>query len=229
MNRLITFLLAALPVIILSTSCTKTVTKTEIQRDTLQVAAKDTNFVMSVTDWDLVELQTLTLKSPNSATYLNTSEGIKFFGHTNRFGSRLQVKNEVGFKDKTIYYKWKVNNAGQYTDVVIGIKYVPLTGEGIPAIQGVDLQFYSLPNQFNNSIIVQPDTWYYTRIAAVKGTNDFQVKTATGNYDNKGGTTLASKTVPIYTKHGYPAIRLGDPHSGSNAYVVLGECKIADN
>jgi hypothetical protein len=55
------------------------------------------------------------------------------------------------------------------------------------------------------------------------------VVTATGNYNNKSGTQVATKTIPIYTKHGYPAIRLGNPYAGSAANAVLGECKVTDN
>lgn len=213
----------------LTTSCTKTetITKVETKTDTLQVAAKDTTFAMDVSGWDFFTYPAFL--SPGVSTYTNTAEGIKFFAQAPRTGARLQVKNEVGFKDKTLLYKWKATGGGQFTDIVLSVKYVPTTGDGDPAIQGVDLEKYSVVQSYNGSILVQPDTWYYSRVSAQKGTNNYQVITATGNYDNKGGTQIAAKIIPIYTKHGYPAIRLGDPYAGSAANAVLGECKIAEN
>lgn len=211
------------------TSCkkTETITKIEIQTDTVEVAAIDTVFAMDVANWNFFNYPGFLPSGPT--TYTNTAEGIKFFPQLPRAGVRLQVKNEVGFKDKSILFKWKANGGGQFTDIVIGLKYDPTTGDGTPPIQGIDLQSYTLQNSLSGSILVQNDTWYYTRIAAQKGSDNFQVITATGGYDNNGGTQIASKSIAIYTKHGYPAIRLGDPFAGANAYCVLGECKIVEN
>lgn len=229
MNRYCLFVFTLLLSLFIFSSCTKTetITKVETKTDTLQVAAKDTTFAMDVAGWDFIAYPVF-LPS-GASTYINTAEGIKFFAQLPRAGVRLQVKNEVGFKDKTLLYKWKATGGGQFTDIVLSVKYVPTTGDGDPAIQGVDLEKYSVIQTYNGTILVQPDTWYYTRVSAQKGTNNYQVVTATGNYDNRGGIQVATKTIPIYTKHGYPAIRLGDPYAGSAANVVLGECRIADN
>jgi hypothetical protein len=84
------------------------------------------------------------LSFSRASTYTNTVEGIKFFAQSPRSGVRLQVKNEVGFKDKTLLYKWKATGGGLFTDLVLSVKYVPTTGNGDPAIQGVDLEEYSI-------------------------------------------------------------------------------------
>jgi hypothetical protein len=136
--------LAIVCLFFLTTSCTKTetITRVETKTDTLQFAAKDTTFAMDVTGWDFYAYPVFL--SPGASTYTNTVEGIKFFAQSPRSGVRLQVKNEVGFKDKTLLYKWKATGGGLFTDLVLSVKYVPTTGNGDPAIQGVDLEEYSI-------------------------------------------------------------------------------------
>jgi hypothetical protein len=225
--RLLTFIASVAGIVSVSCTKTETIIKTEVKTDTLEVAAKDTILAMDVAGWEyFVNPGTL---PAGPTTYMNTTEGIKVIPQTPRAGIRLQAKSEVGFKDKTIFIKWKVNGGGQFTDIVPSIKYVPVVGDGTPAIQGVDLDSYSVVQSVNGSTLVQSDTWYFTRVAAQKGTNNFQVITASGNYDNKGGTQISTKTIAIYTKHGYPAIRIGEPFAGANAYIVLGEWTIAEN
>lgn len=214
--------------VVFTTACTKTETiiKTEIKTDTVQVAARDTTFIMDVSAWNLFEYSNLTFLSSGPTTYTNTTEGIKFFGQSYRYGSRLQVKNEVAFRDKTMLFKWKANGAGQFCNIVLTVKYIPTSNDAYPELQGVDVASFSTNNVYNGSIIIQHDTWYYTRITAQNGTYNYMAVTATGNYDSKGGTVVNTKSVTLPTTHGYPSIRIGDPYAGSAAYGILGECKI---
>ena len=123
-------------------SCTKEVTKHDttilIHKDTVLIVAKDTIFQMDVAAWNCFSTSNNSYLSSGTTTYLNTSEGIKFFPQAPRTGVRLETKTELGFKDKTIYYKWKGNGGGQFADFVLQVKYDPLTVDGRPPIQGVD-------------------------------------------------------------------------------------------
>lgn len=220
-------------------SCTKTITEIEVRhdtvtlikntRDTLTVPAKDTIVSMNVSSWDLYSYKTNGLVNTGGSTYFNTAEGIKIIGQDYRLGARLQTKSELGFKSKYLYYKWKGNGGGQFAQVVPQIKYDPLTTDGLPAVQGVDWGFYSFGNSIPNGPLVQTDTWYYTRVAFVDGSDLYQVITATGNYDNKGGNVFNVVQRNAYTKHGYPSIRIGDPFGGTSAYLIVGEFKISGN
>jgi len=211
----------------ITTSCKKTVTVVKTVTDTVAVSSKDTTFAMDVSGWDLYSHNTLSLVSSNATTYFNTSEGIKFFAQGIRKGARLQTKSEVGFKNKTIYYKWKANNGGQFVAFVLQLKYDPTTYDAtVPPIQGADFSNFSFLNPVNGSFVIQNDVWYYTRIKPVSGTDNFIVTTCINNYDNKGGTPILTSLVPVYTKSGYISLRLGDNFSAT-AYAVLGECKIA--
>jgi hypothetical protein len=213
---------------LITTSCNKTVTEIRTVRDTLVAQSKDTSLPIDVTSWNLYSGATNTIVSPGTSTYFNTSEGIKFLGQAYRQGSRLQTKTEFSFVNKTIYYKWKASGAGLYSDIVPQVKYDPSTGDSYPAIQGVDFGEYSFVNVFNNSTVIQQNVWYYTSIKHLQGSDLFLLTTCTNNYNNMGGILVKSATITVYTKHGYLALRNGDPYGGTNSYVVLGECKIAD-
>jgi len=224
--------------VFLSVSCQKTIREVEIVNDTLIVHtidtlvihSKDTTLAMDANLWNCYSHNTSTIVSPGPTTFFNTSEGIKFIGQGIRRGTRLQTKQEIGFKDKTIYYKWKGTGGGQFAGFVLQAKYDPLTYDATnPPLQGADFANYSVGNSVDYALLVQENVWYYTRIKSIVGTDNYEVTTATGNYGNKGGTTIQTVVVPVYTKSGYIAIRIGDNFGGSNSYAVLGECKISSN
>jgi hypothetical protein len=221
-----TFLLfiLALNVMLVGSSCTK---ETETKFLDKYLAAKDTTLTITAKSWDAFSFQTLALIDSGSTTYSTTPEGIKFHGQAYRRGARLQTKTALPFDGKSLYYKWKGNGDGQFAGFVVQIKYDPFSNDNTPAIQGVDLNLLTSTSSYNGSIIIQEDTWYYTRITPVSGTNNFKVTTSTGNYNNMGGVVIETAIIPIYTKHGYLAFRIGDNFS-PNAYAVLGEVKIAD-
>ena len=208
-------------------SCTKT--KTETVTNTVQVRAVDTSMVMDSKNWNLFSYLTLSLRDSGASTYYTTAEGVRFIGQASRYGSRIQTKTEFGFHGKTLYFKWKGGGGGQFAGFVPQIKYDILSTDGAPQIQGVDLSIFSLPTTTAGSTVIQENTWYYTRVAPVTGTDNYLVTTATGNYSNLGGAVVLTKTLPIYTKSGYLALRIGDTFAGSGSYAILGECKIASN
>jgi hypothetical protein len=219
-----------------TTSCTKdpeTIIKTDTLTVTVNVPVKsiDTVFKMNALSWRGYSFTTSAKVDSGGTTFFTTSEGVKALGQSYRHGIRLQTVGEVGFVNKTIYFKWKGSGNGQFTDFIPQIKYDPTTNDGIPPIQGVDLDYFhvngSAPGPYSTG--VTESTWYYTRIASVAGSDNYTVTTATGNYSNQGGTVISTKTVPIYTKNGFIGFRTGDAYGGSGAYFVLGECKIASN
>ncbi len=114
--KLFNTLLAFITFLTLTTSCQKTTNRgveIEYRTDTIfGAAAKDTTFIMDTANWNALSFSTDSFVLFRRTTYLNTSEGIKLVNDNPHTGSRLQTKNEVYFKDKTIYYKWKVNTMG---------------------------------------------------------------------------------------------------------------------
>lgn len=222
------------------TSCTKetikydtvTVTKRDTtivtKHDTTVIVAKDTVLPIDVNSWNAYSYYTKKIVAPDATTYFNTSEGIKFLAQAPRYGLRLETKVELGITGKVIYYKWKGNGMGQFAQFVPQLKYDPYTTDSLPPVQDVDFPDFTTNNTFNSSTLIQNDVWYYTRIKAIPGTDNYECITATGNYDNSGGTVIVDRNVPVYTKHGYIALRIGDTFA-TNTYCVLAECKIASN
>lgn len=215
-------------VIFFDSSCKKE-TITNTIRDTVLVRAVDTTFLMNAKSWNCFSYQTLNLIDSGASKYFTTSEGIKFIAQAYRLGARIQIKSELGFYNKVVYFKWKGYGAGQFAAFVPQIKYDPFSDDGAPPIQGVDLGNFSVNGTFAGSVLIQENVWYYTRMIPVPGNDTYQIITATGNYNNLGGTTISSTTVAIYTKAGFIALRIGDPFGSTNAYGIIGECKIAVN
>jgi hypothetical protein len=187
---------------------------------------KDTTFVMDASNWNAFDYVTDTLINPGPTTYYNTAEGIRLDGQGQNKGLRLQTKSEMVIKDRTIYYKWKLHGLGGYSAAIPALKYNPLTNDGYYSQnQGVFFSHLSTGGTLQGSTQVDNDVWYYTRVKAVRGTNNYEAVTASQNYDNAGGVVILTKTVPVYTKSGYLSFMLYDNAYG-NAYAILGELKI---
>ena len=226
--------LTILPVIIVFLlvlfSCKKeTEYITNTVTDTVGVRAVDTTFIMTTQNWHMFSYATLNLTDTGSTTYSTTPEGVRFAGQAFRLGARIQTKSEVGFEKKYVYFRWKVNGNGLFAAFVPQLKYDPLSNDGVPPIMGVDFALFTVNGTFGGSTQVNDNTWYYTRLAPITGTNNFQITTSTGNYSNLGGTIIHSTTMPIYTKSGYLALRMGDNYAATNAYGIVGEVRIASN
>ena len=229
MKRLILNLCSFVLLTNLLVSCTKKEIVTETVTRIVQVRSVDTVLALNTRNWNAFSYQTLALIDSGANTFQTTSEGIKIMGQASRYGLRLQTKTEMGFHDKTLYFKWKGDGGGQFSGFAPQVKYDILSNDGLPAIQGVDFGVFSVVNASNGSTLIQNNIWYYTRVAPINGSDSYLVTTATGNYSNLGGTVIFSRTIPVYTKSGYPAFRIGDPFAGTPASAVLAEFKIASN
>ena len=213
----------------MTTSCSKTNTVTNTIVDTVLVRSVDTVLPMNAKSWNYFGYQTKSLLDTGVSHYFTTNEGVRFIGQAYRIGGRLQTKIEFGINNKVVYYKWKAHGASLFAGYAPQVKYDAMYDDSTPALQGVDLGVYTVNGTVTGSIAIQDDTWYYTRVVPITGTDDYQVITSTNNYNNLGGNIVSSKTMPIYTKSGYISIRIGDCYGSTNSYGVLGECKIASN
>lgn len=208
-----------------NSSCKKS-TETIIQKDTVMVRSVDTTFKMSANSWNYFDYQTLNFLDSGATTYFTTSDGVQFRAQAYRMGARLQSKSEVGFFDKTIYFKWKGFGDGELAVFVPQIKYDALSKDNTPANQGVDLGLFAMNGPLTGAVAVMENTWYYTRVVPISGTDNYRVITSTGNFNNAGGIIISDVTMPIYTKSGYPGMRMGDPYGGTNSYGVFSEFRI---
>ena len=225
-NRLLIATLAGIISVLSTISCSQ---DPENVTTTVVVRSIDTVFTMNAASWRAYSYQTNTLIDSGATRYFTTSEGLKGMGQAFRLGIRLQTISEVGIVNKNVYFKWKIAANGLFAAVVPQLKYDPTTNDGIPPIMGVDFAIFHVNGTLANSTLITENTWYYTRLSPVAGTDNYQVVTSTGNYNNLGGTVISSKSIPVYTKSGYIAIRMGDNYGSTSANIILGECKIASN
>jgi hypothetical protein len=188
------------------------------------VVCGDTTLPMELSGWNCYSYSSLRFRIPGAGVFEKTTEGLKAFGESYRYGARIQTKEDFCLKNKTVYMKWKVNGANAFSATAAQIKYNPLANEGIPAVEGADFCNLTTSNVFNGSVLISNDTWYYTRIKL--SNNSAATYTAAANYDNAGGNIIQQSTTAVNTQAGYIGIRLGDPYGGNQAYIILSECKI---
>ncbi len=105
------------------------------------------------------------------------------------------------------------------------LKYDAASFDFLPQSQGLYFDYFSSSFVYQGSVLINDDTWYYTRIKPITGTNLYESTTSTGNYENNGGIVISKRKVPVYTRSGYLSLVFLDNHS-PNAYAVFGECKI---
>ncbi|MFT3911510.1 MAG: hypothetical protein QM737_18950 [Ferruginibacter sp.] len=235
MKKIISFIAVSITLftlVIQFVSCTKkdtvTVTNTITKTDTVKCTT-DTSILLSTSTWSYFSINTLSIVQPGPATYFNQNDTLIGLGQGYRLGGRLQTTKEFNISNKVLYYKWKVLSGGQFAGIVPQLKYDPNTTDSNPAIQNVDFITHSTTNSYNGSILVEENIWYYTRIASMAGTDNFECTTAVDNYSNLSGTIVGTTTIPVYTKSGYIAIRIGDCYAGTNSSILLAECKIQSN
>jgi hypothetical protein len=212
--------------IIGATSFTK-LTKTISPKANIPGKLGDANFRMNAASWRGYSYKTRTMIDSGATRYFTTPEGVKAVGQSYRLGIRLQTVSEINFANKFVYWKWKGNGGGSFASFVPQIKYDPTSSDGNPALMGVDLAIFHMNGPLDNSTMITEDTWYYTRMAPIAGTDNYEIVTSAGNYHNKGGTVISRKKIPVYTKSGYIGIRMGDCFGSTRACMVFGECRVA--
>ncbi|MBS1572458.1 MAG: hypothetical protein JST62_08715 [Bacteroidetes bacterium] len=188
----------------------------------------DTTLKMDVNGWSYYSYATSAIVPQTATTFFNDADTLVGLGQAYRQGGRFQTTNVFNIKDKVLYIKWKLNSGGQFAGIIAQLKYDPTTTDSNPPIQNVDFLLHSTTG-FDNSVIIQDNVWYYTRIAANAGTDNYTCTTSINNYSNNGGTVIGSKTTIVYTKSGYLGLRMGDCYGGTSAKFMLSEYKIASN
>lgn len=121
--------------------------------------------------------------APAAGLFETTAEGLKFSGNQYRTSSTLKPKTFSDLRNGTVYVKWRPNGANQYTTF----------GVHIYRNNGADISsgcWGTTHNSYNGSVVLSDNAWYFTRIAF--GSTDYSSFTATGDYDNSGGTVVTT-------------------------------------
>ncbi|WP_162176212.1 FG-GAP-like repeat-containing protein [Candidatus Magnetobacterium casense] len=150
-----------------------------------------------------------------------TSDGLQFNGYGYRVGAELASKSTFNFIGSETYIKWKAHGAGY---MGAGI----LLWNTSPPTKAISIGSMTTHHSWEGSVVISDDTWYYTRIK-VNSDNTYQSVTATGNYDNNGGTVFLTVPGTITNQsdfqNGAISALLGDNYGGTASYVTLGEVK----
>jgi hypothetical protein len=155
---------------------------------------------------------------PGIGVFEETAEGLKFYESVWRGGAIIFTNSDYPFAGKTLYAKLKFNGGATFGDAGIGISF-SCTTEPCGYERLVNL---STGNSYNGSTRISDNTWYFVRSAI--NSSGFISVTATGNYDDQGGTIVQtySRTFSAYSNRGKPTIYFGDT-SAPTVTTVLGE------
>jgi hypothetical protein len=165
----------------------------------------------------------------NGYTYVNPaptlfeadSEGLKIYGTSYRAGTYIHPTpfSQYPVVNKTLYFKWKANGGGGFMGVwpLIYTDSVLFTTPYYP-------QNLTTHHSYLDSYVITEDLWYYTRW--VIGSTTYTCTTASGNYDNAGGTIVQKKTAAL--DHDYRCLGFGifDCYNSTAAYAIIGEVRI---
>jgi hypothetical protein len=129
-------------------------------------------------------------------------------------------------ENKVLYVKWKCEDGNMFNEYCVSL-YYDKNGYGGDNKVRTDITRFTTNNSWNNSVVIDPDTWYFTRIQVINGTAI--AITAIHDYNTNGGTVIESVQTPLKQTTGYVAVRVGDSWGGNNATLTLNEFLITDH
>lgn len=164
-----------------------------------------------------------------------TSDGIKFYGSGYRTGGAIVANPVENFSDASIYVKWMAHGGdGNYMGISPAVGVV----NSSDWIDWGVIPNYTTNHSWNGSNVLPQDIWLYTRID-IHPDLTWKYFTATGNYDNQGGSTLYTSSYSAAmmgesdllwhdrVENGMLSIGLGDNYGGTSAWGLVAEAKYA--
>ena len=176
-------------------------------------------------NWEYFSEKDLIIKTQQSGVYEQTNDGLKIYAAGYRNGARLSSFEKVCVENKVLYVKWKCEDGNMFNEYCVSL-YYDKNGYGGDNKVRTDITRFTTNNSWNNSVVIDPDTWYFTRIQIVDGTAI--AVTAINDYNTNGGTVIESVNTPLKGTTGYVAIRVGDSYGGNDATITLNNFLITD-
>jgi hypothetical protein len=158
---------------------------------------------------------------PAPGVFEPDSEGLKIYGTGFRNGAYLLPSpiSQYPIANKTFYFKWKANGGGNF----MGVGPEIFT-DSISRIFPYYPTNLTTHHSYWGSYVITQDMWYYTRF--IIDSTTYTATTATGNYDNAGGTVVQTKTAPLDNDYRYFLFGIWDCYAGGAAYAILGDVHI---
>ena len=177
-------------------------------------------------NWEYFSEKDITMKNMQPGVYEQTSEGLKIYADGYRNGARLSSFEKVCVENKVLYVKWKCEDGNMFNEYCVSL-YYDKNGYGGDNKVRTDFTRFTTNNSWNNSVVIDPDTWYFTRIHVVNGTAI--AITAINDYNTNGGTVIESVQTPLKQATGHVAVRVGDSWGGNEATLTLNNFLITDH
>jgi len=193
------------------------------QIDSITFSVSVQGIPLELTDWKcFTSVPAYSYLDPAPGVYEKVTDGLKIYGNGYRGNENIHPvpTSQYPIMNKTIYVKWKANGGGQFMGVGVNI-YKDTTFLVSPDSGIMNLTTH---HSYLNSYVITEDMWYYTRV--VLSTDHYTAITATGNYDNLGGTVIQSKSRPISQTYNVLTFGLWDTYAGTTPYAILGEARI---
>ncbi|WP_130472683.1 flagellin [Candidatus Magnetaquicoccus inordinatus] len=126
------------------------------------------------------------------------------------------------------YFQWKAHGNNQFDIFNVGV-----SPNNYLDSNSVIAGSFSTHHSYNGSLVIQDDTWYYTRIH-IDSIGNYTSTTATSNYDNSGGSVIKSYTGSVASWNSVgQSVSLfaihNDAYAGVNASMTLGFAKVVSS
>ena len=171
-----------------------------------------------------------------------SSEGLTLSGAGYRLSSQMMSQTGMDFSSGAIFIQWKVHGpAGKYAAWGVGVGWhepgsSPNVSDIYPgAAAGWTTPRYgdgfSTNNSWSGSKVMADDTWYYTRITVDENAS-VTAATATGGYDNAGGTLFYTHTYTLPAERyamlaqAYVFATFNDNYGSTDSRLTLGEVRV---
>ncbi len=177
----------------------------------------------------------------DSASMSSSSQGMVFSNTGYREGMQSLTRECFDMRNATIYIKWKANGPrGRYMGCGVGVGWPYInsrstTGIYCPASAGWTTpshgSWFSTDHSWEGSLVVEDNTWYFTRIS-ISADRTARAVTSTGNYDDQGGTVFYSFSFDVSEEDWSRLSCAGisatfvDNYGGTQSSVTIGEARI---
>jgi len=177
---------------------------------------------MDTTNWKYFSDSDMKYHAPAAKEYEKTANGLKFYSLAYRKTGHLHSVASFSLdSSREVRLKWMASGLGGFMGAHPGL-WDPT---GTKPAQVYDVGYLSTGNAYGGSVLISENVWHFTRTTYNAGT--YKTITATGNYDDKGGVMIQTKTGTYATGKKYNlSFRQGDPHKGPGPYIVLGDASI---
>lgn len=160
--------------------------------------------------------------APAPGVYERVADGLKIYGSGYRGGALLHPTplSRYPITNKTIYVRWKANGGGDF----MGVFPITMFTDSVAWVFPYYPTNLTTHHSYLSSYVIAENLWYYTR--CVLTSTSYTTTTATGNYDNLGGTVVQTKTASLDHNYQYFGFGIVDTYAGTTPYAILGEARI---